>query len=167
MEQPSVDTGRAIAYQRREWWAQRAGWTVMTLLVLAGFLGLLGNSGPMASAELTAPDGSLAIRYNRLEHHHGPGELVIEVSPAFAVDNEIRLWLDGDSVRRMGIEHILPEPASIEVEPNRLIYTFQTGEQAGPYTIAFAYSHNGFWPEKGRLGLVNGETVEFTQFVFP
>lgn len=44
-----LDEGRDIAYQRREWIAQRIGWVTIALLVVAALLGLLGSVGPSAT----------------------------------------------------------------------------------------------------------------------
>jgi hypothetical protein len=160
-------TGRDIEFQDKEWTAQRIGWVLMVLIVLLAAVGLLGNSGPLARAEREAADGSLAVNYFRLDRHHGPGDLSIEVSPEFVQGGEIHLWLDQDFASRLEIMRVMPEPESVEIGPERVVYVFAVGEQGSPLTISFAYEHDGFWLEEGRLGLMNGEAVEFTQFLFP
>ncbi len=167
MDQRTNDAGEAIAYQRREWTAQRVGWTVMALVVLAAVLGLLGNTGPLASARVTASDGSVRLTYSRLEHHHGPSELTVEVAPAFVDEGEVRLWFDSAYVRDLGLETIVPEPDRVEVAPGRIVYVFAVAEPTGPLLIDFSYEHDGFWLQQGQLGIVGAEPVEFRQFVFP
>ena len=167
MEKQKTYTGRDIEFQRKEWRAQRIGWVVMALIVIGAMVGVLGNSGPVARASRTAGDGSFEVHYYRLERHHGPGELSVEVAPEAVQDGEVRLWLDRDFVVRAEIQRVVPEPDRVAIEPDRVIYVFAAGEQPGPLTIAFSYEHDGYWLEQGRLGLVDGETVEFSLFLFP
>lgn len=167
MDKQRVYTGRDIDFQRKEWTVQRIGWAVMLLIVVLAVLGLLGSSGPLARAERETADGSLEVSYLRLDHHHGEGDLTVEVAPEFVENGEIRVWIDRDFASRLAINRVVPEPESVEIEPERVVYIFAVGDQSSPLTVAFAYEHDGFWLEKGRLGLVNGEAVELTQFVFP
>jgi hypothetical protein len=44
-----LQIGIDMAFQRRPWRAQRAGWALVPLVALAGLLGLLG-SGPLSEA---------------------------------------------------------------------------------------------------------------------
>ena len=162
-----LDEGRDIAYQRREWTAQRVGWAVMALLVLAAGIGALGSSGPAATAETGASDGSLRVRYARLERHHAPSRMVIDVAPRFAESGEVRLWLDIGYAQQLSLESIVPEPESVEVEPERVVYVFAAGDASGPLEITFLYEHDGFWWQVAQLGLTDGAPVEFGQFVFP
>jgi hypothetical protein len=162
-----LDEGRDIAYQRREWIAQRIGWVMIALLVVAALLGMLGSVGPFATAHMMASDGSIDIDYTRLERHHAPARIVIEVAPEFAETSEVRLWLDADYVQTTGLQSIVPEPESVELGSERVIYVFAIGEGNGPAEISFAYEHDGLWQQEARLGLVNGATVELNQFIFP
>ena len=163
----AFDEGRDIEYQRREWRAQRIAWVAMAAVVLAAGLGLLGNAGPLASARSEASDNSIRITFDRLVRHHAPSELTIDVAPEFVEEGEIRLWVDVAYMRAIGLESILPEPESVELEPGRVVYVFSASEPDFPLVITFFYEHDGFWSQRGRLGLVNGTPVAFSQFVFP
>lgn len=165
--QRALDTGEDIAYQRREWIAQRIGWFVMTLLVVAALLGLLGSMGPLASAHSEASDGSIGVSYMRLERHHAPARLVVEVAPESAINEEVRLWIDAEYVKTLGLQSIVPEPDSVELGAERITYVFPVGEGDGPMEITFQYEHEGFWRQDIQLGLVDGASVEFYQFIFP
>jgi len=162
-----LDAGVDIDFQRREWTVQRIGWAAMALLVLAALLGLLGSAGPLATAEKTASDGSLAVSYQRLERHHAPGRFTVDVAPAFVEAGEVRLWLDADYVRVLEIQSIVPEPESVELGADRVIYAFTVREGSGSMEITFFYEHDGYWQQDAQLGLTNGVPVTFGQFVFP
>ena len=160
-------TGRSIEFQRKEWRVQRVGWAVMGLIVVLASLGLLGSNGPFAKAEREAADGSLEVSYLRLDRHHAPGELSVEVAPEFALEGEIRLWIEQDFADRLEFTSIVPEPERVEIQADQIVYVFAVGDQSGPLPITYFYEHNGYWREGGRLGLVNGEAIELSQFVFP
>ena len=166
-EQFEAHTGRAIGYQRKEWGAQRIGWILMVALVVAAAAGLLGASGPVATAQVDAPDGSMQVEYLRLDHHLGSGELTVEIAPGFVTDGEVRLWLDRTYVDDLGLERVVPEPDRVELEPERVVYVFNVGAEDGPLTVSFSYRQEGLWRAEAELGLVNGSPVEFSQFVFP
>lgn len=162
-----LDDGEDISYQRREWVAQRIGWSAMALLVVAALLGLLGSMGPLASAYTEAPDESIAVSYMRLERHHAPAWFVVEVAPESVLDGEVRLWLDANYLETLGLQSIVPEPESVELGAERITYVFPVGEGNGPLEIIFQYEHDGFWHQDARLGLVDGASLEFYQFIFP
>ena len=91
MEQRKTDTGQNVEFQEREWTVQRIGWIAMGLVVLAAFIGLLGNSGPLATEKMRASDGTLEVKVNRIEQHHGPGELTVKVGPEHVQGGEVRI----------------------------------------------------------------------------
>ena len=166
-EEHKSHTGRAIEFQRKEWAAQRIGWAVMGLLVLLALAGLLGGGGPLADAEAAAADSSVRVRYLRLDHHLGPGELRVEIAPEFVSAGEVRLWVDRSYIDGLDLESIVPEPDQVQLEPDRVVYVFTVGEGRGPLNVSFSYRHEGYWRDRAELGLVNGEPVEFSQFVLP
>lgn len=166
-EEKVLDDGEDISYQRREWVAQRIGWSAMALLVVAALLGLLGSMGPLASAYTAAPDESVGVSYMRFERHHAPARLVVGVAPESVEGGEVRLWLDADYVESLGLQSIVPEPESVELGAERITYVFPVSEGNGLMEIIFQYEHDGFWHQDARLGLVDGASLEFYQFIFP
>jgi hypothetical protein len=166
-EKQLVNEGRDIAYERREWVAQRVAWVVMLLLVVAAILGLLGSSGLLGMASSTAPDGSIEVIRERVGRYHAPTELIIEVSPGAIEQGEVRVWLDADYADGLTIDSIMPEPESSELEPGRIVYTFPVSEPGAPLRITLHYEHDTYWRSEAEMGLVNGETVSFTHIVLP
>jgi hypothetical protein len=159
-------TGHNIEYQRREWVAQRIGWTAMVLVVLAAFVGLLG-SGPLARTGASTGDGVLSIEYYRIARHHQPRTLSVTVVPDSVQNGEVQVWLDRAYADKFGLENIVPDPDSTDVEPDRVVYTFTTGQGDGPLTVTFFYKHDGFWRQHVRVGLVDGPSLALTQFMLP
>jgi len=163
----TVDRADAIGYQRGEWVAQRIGWGVMTLIVLAAVLGLLGDTGPLARAAAESPDGSLRVEYTRIEHHHSPSILIVTVSPDVVTAGEVRLWIDADYVANLSIDTIIPEPEGVEVGPDRVVYGFTVSEHYAPFEIVFNHEQDGYWWNQGKIGIEGGGVVELRQVVLP
>lgn len=92
---------------------------------------------------------------------------MIEVAPEFLETSEARLWLDAEYVQTIDLQSIVPEPESVELGSERVIYVFAIGEGNRPMGITIGYEHDGLWQQEARLGLANGVTVEFSQFIFP
>ena len=57
--------------QRHHWIAERVGWTVITLVILAALLGLFG-SGWLSEASVGTPEGALRLEYSRFGRFLAP-----------------------------------------------------------------------------------------------
>lgn len=167
MEATRHDRGEDLRYQKAEWKVQRIAWVLMVGLVLAAFLGLLGNSGPIAQASLNSSDGALQLQYTRFAHHHAPTFLEFTVSPTAVQNGEVQIWMDADYARTLSVESIIPEPDSVEVGPERVLYTFKVEAGDAPIAVIFHYQHDGFWWLEGHLGVEGGGSVHIRQFIFP
>jgi hypothetical protein len=153
-----------LNFQRHQLRFERIGWAVMAVLLLAALLGLLGN-GPLSSA--TADDGPLEVRYGRLEHKANTTSFSVSVEPDAATGSEVRVWLEAEWATAFVIESIAPEPESVQVEPDRLLYVFaaQPGEQ--PVEIVFHVQYERWGWLSGEIGLEGGPAVTLSQFVYP
>src|SRR5687768_11416946 len=58
------DSAADAGLQRRVWQGQRVAWGLMTVVVVAGFLGLLG-AGPLGRRSIVTPDGAVRVEYER------------------------------------------------------------------------------------------------------
>lgn len=167
MELTSHDRGEDLGYQETEWKVQRVAWALMLTLVLAALIGALGNRGPISDASIRSSDGAFDLQYNGLPHHHAPATLVFTVSPAMVQDGEVQIWMDAEYARALSIESIIPEPESVDVGSERVLYTFTVESQDAPLDIIFQYQHDGYWWLEGHVGIENGGSVNVRQFIFP
>jgi hypothetical protein len=165
-QQQRAHAGRDIGFQEWEWTIQRVAWVVMTLIIVAAAIGLFGN-GPLAETSRTVGDESVRAHYHRIVRHHQPRTLRVDVAPEAIQGGEVEVWLDSEYAKTFGLQSIIPEPESTSIERDRVVYTFSAGEGDGPLSITFFYENDGFWRQSARLGIVDGATVEFSQFVFP
>lgn len=145
---------------------ERVGWVFAILVLLAALLGLLGP-GPLSKAKAASPDGALSLQYYRLVRYEAPMVLAIEADGKLAKEGELRLWLDRKFLEMIELKHVDPEPASVQIDGERHIYAFKTGEVPGNVKVFFHTEPSKFGKAALRFGVVNGPEVHFKQFYFP
>ena len=173
MEQSASKVGKVgelqvsqdLGFQRRMWRVQRAGWAVFAIAILAAFTGFLGD-GPLASTEARAGD-DLTVSYDRIERHRSPSMLEITVATAAADGGTIELWLDRQYVDALGIERILPQPESVETDDRRISYTFEVDTSRPRAVISFDVLYQALGMQSGGVGISDGASVSYRQFILP
>lgn len=160
-----LEVDQDLVFERRVWVFQRVGWAVMTAAVLAALLGLLGP-GPASSARAGTPDGTLASEYSRFVRASAETRLSVSFGRGAVQGEEVRLWIDRRYLEQASIERVTPEPASVEVGGDRLVYVFSAAAgESGQVTFSLTPRAFGRW--RARIGVEGGPTLAFGQFVFP
>jgi hypothetical protein len=154
-----------MEFQQREWRVQSWAWLAGALLMGSALLGLFG-SGPLSGAEARDAEGRLWIEYERFERYAAPTELRVHIKPAPGADGKARLWLSRDYLDSFRIEHVLPEPESVEAAGDRLVYVFDTVSADGT-AITFQVQPETIGRVRGLVGLDNGAPVQFAQLIYP
>ncbi|HET7584279.1 MAG TPA: hypothetical protein VFK13_05195 [Gemmatimonadaceae bacterium] len=163
----AIDVDQALEGQGRGWRAQRVGWVLMLLIVLAGLLGLAGR-GPLATATAGGGDAALRIEYQRFARHGSPLRLVLHVAPNVAArDSTVRVWIGRRLLQAAEVSDILPTPAATAAGPDGDIYAFRVADPARDATIAFDVQPQAYWSHHASVRLVGRPAVAFTVFVFP
>ena len=155
-----------LAHERLEWRIERVGWIVMALVLLAALVGLLG-SGPLSRATAGEEGSALWVEYNRFERHQAPAMLRVHLGPGAARDGKARLWLNREYVENIELHHIDPEPERVEVEHDRLIYTFNLPDPTRPTAVTYYLEANTYGRMPLRVGLDAGPQLNFSQFYYP
>lgn len=150
-------------FLRRYWQWQRIGWVLAALVLVAALAGLFGG-GPLSRMRHAAPDGTVALQWERFLRVEAPArlELTLRTGPGAAV-----LWLDQDFVRAVRIERITPDPALSEAASDRLLLHYTTIEPGQPWQVAIDFKAQSAGKLAGRTGLVGGSALSFTSFVYP
>ena len=162
----SLEIGQDIDFQRKEWRAQRIGWVVMALAVLAALIGLTGN-GVLARATAGAPADPIRVEYARFDRMQSPSSLQVEVAGEAVTGEQVELWVEWDYLQGVQIERVVPEPESVRGAADDLVYVFAIDEPGQPLTISFDLRHTGFGAKSGRVALPDGPALEFGQLVYP
>lgn len=160
-----LQVAQDLRFQNRMWRVQRVGWVVLAAVVAMAMLGLLGD-GPLSEASAHASD-DLEVRYGWVERHRSPSSLVIWVSTDNAEKGKVEVWLNRDFTDALRIEGVTPEPESVETGASRVTYTFEVDESEGRARISFDVMHQGVGSQQGEVGIAQGPSVSFRQFVLP
>lgn len=151
-----------IEFERKSWRAERVGWVVMTLVIVAALAGLFGN-GPLSRANATS--GNLHVEYERFLRHQARAEVRIA---ARSEGNELRVWISRGYAEGMEIHQIAPEPARVEMHADRLVYVFASDEESGPREVMFRFDVAKPWRLEGEIGVEGSEErVALRHLVYP
>ena len=153
-------------FQRRYWRLQRAGWIALSLVLLAGMLGLFG-SGPLAGATVGAPDSPLRLEYDRFGRIDAPSTLTALVRPSTGRPGEAIVHLDRGFTDSFQIERVQPMPERTEAGPDHSVYAFRVTGPGEPVRVTFRLRPEQIGPQTGRARVDGGSWLTFTQFVFP
>lgn len=153
-------------FQRREWAAERAGWALMGMVVLAGLLGLLGN-GPLSAATERDPSGRLALSYQRFARNLGRTTLALQLAPEAAAAGVARVRFSQAYLRAVQVESVTPEPSSVSVEGGEVVYEFALPPAGQPVGVRMDLRPDRIGLQRGTVGLEGAEPLRFWQFTYP
>lgn len=161
---PQID--QDLKFQRCQWRAQRIGWVLMGLALLAALAGLLGP-GPLSRSVAADASGLLHVEYNRFDRASSPTTLKIRLGPGASRGGSLRLWIDRSFVELVEIKDIQPTPAHVAVDGHRLVYSIEIADPASESAVVVNFEHQRFGRQRAALGLVGGPHVDFKQLVYP
>jgi hypothetical protein len=160
-----IDIDQDLEFQEKEWSAERAGWIVGLVLLLAALAGLFGN-GPLSSA--TRVSGPLQVTWERLCRYNASMDLVVQLANPQVSDEGIQLWIDRAYIETFEIESIVPEPEAMHEEGERLVVTFRAPPSSTSFHAVLQIRPQKAGVFHGRLGQVGGSgEVQLEQVIFP
>lgn len=159
-----------LASERRSWKIERAGWWIMAVLVLLGFLGLWGG-GPLSKRTISTPDGRLNVTYERFARVNCLVEIKVQSAgrpSAAAQSDSLVLTLPNSYLEKTLVRSVLPQPSYESAGPEAVRFHFarNPGTRA---TVVLRLEHLvagpvTAWIESGRPG---ADRVELRQMVYP
>jgi hypothetical protein len=155
-----------LEFERRSRSIERVGWVVIAAVALAALAGLFG-SGPLSRTTLGEPGGPLWIEYARFGRLGAPLALRVHVAPNTGRQTALRLWLSRDYMERVQVDQVTPQPERVEAGSERLTYAFSLAESSRSTTIIFSLKMDHFGRQRGCIGMVDGPTLCFHQFIYP
>jgi hypothetical protein len=152
-----------LAFQQQDWRAQRVGWGLLGLVILAALAGLLGP-GPLSNAVAGGGDRP-EVRYERFVRHGGQTELTIRVATPPA--GPLRISINRDYLDGVLLEQVLPAPASAQTAGDRLVYSFDRLEVPGPVEVKYVLQPMDVGSHEARISAGNGAAALIRQFTYP
>ncbi|HEX3034967.1 MAG TPA: hypothetical protein VHT73_07495 [Thermodesulfobacteriota bacterium] len=154
-----------LGFQRSFWTVERIGWVVVALILIAALLGLFGT-GLFSRTKAGDRGGPLWLEYNRFGRFLSPSTLRVYIGRG-KTEKVARIWFDKNYMKGIQIQQITPEPESVESVSDRLVYTFKLAKPNDPTEVTFHLKLEQIGSLSGKLGLVNGPAIRFTQFIYP
>lgn len=121
-------------WQERMWTAQRIGWVLMALLILAALLGVMGKGGPLASASAHTLAGT--IEYPRIARWQSNERVTVRLPPS--VGGRVEVELSRPFVQLFSIQSIEPDPSEVLATSAGCRFTFDVEQGGGEKLIIFS-----------------------------
>jgi len=155
----SIDINEDLAFQRKEWFAQRIGIAFVGAFVIAALLGLTGVGGPLSHASAGEEGSPLNVEYERFVRRGAKATMKLHFHsdpPGF-----IQFWVSAPYFEDVIVDSVAPVPQTVTVEDSRIVYTIRAGSP--DVTVTVEMEHQTFGRLEGEVGIVGGATVHFTQ----
>ena len=135
-----------------------------TLIIILDLCGLFGR-GPIAKAERHTADGTVDVKYERIERTDSPSILSISFGQSAIQEGKIRLYVSNSLVKPLGTQRVIPAPQETIVGDGGLIYTFPATKPPASVDLALQPSGPGVYDFT--VGVVGAEQVHARIVVVP
>lgn len=155
-----------IKSQERIWKAQRIGRILFAIILLAGIAGVFGN-GPLSNHQVSK--NGLTVQYERIAYRDTDQTMSIRFPLSWAQNGKARIWIDQDSLSRLRLSRIRPEPDNNRLAGSRILFEYNVSEKSkdGLVEIALDFRSESFGSRLVEVGVENGPAVKLTQFYWP
>jgi hypothetical protein len=159
-----VAVGEDLEFQRKWWRFENAAWVVFTLIIILDLAGLFGR-GPIAKAERRTADGTMDVKYERIERTDSPSIMSIEFGPSAIQQGKIQLYVSSSLVKSLGTQRVIPAPQNTVIGEGGLTYTFPATKPPASVDLALQPSGPGIYDFT--VGVVGGQPVHARIVVVP
>jgi hypothetical protein len=159
-----IEVGEDLEFQRKWWRFENFAWILFSLIIVLDLAGLFGR-GPIAKAERRTADGTIDVKYERIERTESPSILTIDFGPSAIHDGKIKLYISESLVKGLGTQRVVPAPLETMIGDGGLTYTFSASKPPASVDLALQPSGPGIY--HFTVGVVNAEPVQARVFVVP
>jgi hypothetical protein len=159
-----VAVGEDLDFQRKWWRFENAALVFFTLIIILDLGGLFGR-GPIAKAERRTADGTVDVKYERIERTDSPSILSISFGQPAIQGGKIRLYVSNSLVKPLGTQRVIPAPQETILGDGGLTYTFPATKPPASVDLALQPSGPGIYDFT--LGVVGAEQVHARIVVVP
>ena len=155
----TLEIDEDLAFQKREWLAQRIGIGLLALFVIAAALGFTGLGGPLNHAEAGERGGPIHVEYERVVRRGAKTSMKLNLRtdpPGF-----IQFWVSAPYLENVVVDGLEPAPQTVTVESERHVYTIRAGST--DVTVTVEVQPQTFGRLEGEAGIVGGPSVRFQQ----
>lgn len=161
----ALDLSDDLSFQRADWRAQRLGWGVMLLLILAAVTGLTGR-GPLG--EKTVGEAGLRVDYDWIMRQEAPGTMRFVIGAPATRDSVVRFWMSNTILNACAPERIAPIPEAVVSDRDRVNVDIRVVPGADSVAVQLDCEPGAWGIHRGSVGLSRGgPTVTVTTVVLP
>jgi hypothetical protein len=152
-------------FHRKQFFAERAGWFGMALLIGWALMGGFGN-GLLSDQRLANDDGNLSIEYQKFARRDAPMEMRLTTATS-APDSELRLHFSREFVEGIQIGQFAPMPTAMKLDSEGIQVTFSIKPDDKPCRIQWEYKPKNIGLLHGNVQVNDQSALSFEQFVYP
>jgi hypothetical protein len=159
-----IAVGEDLTFQRKWWRFENLAWSIFALIIALDLAGLFGR-GPIAKAERQSADGTIDVKYERIERTDSPSILAINFGPSAIQNGKINLYVSESLVKELGTQRVIPAPESTVVGNAGLTYTFAASRVPATVDLALEPAAPGAY--EFTIGVVGARPIQAKVFVVP
>jgi hypothetical protein len=159
-----VAVGEDLEFQRKWWRFENAAWIALTLIIILDLTGLFGR-GPLAKTQLHAMDGTVDVKYERIERTGSQSIMTIRFGPSAIKDGKVQLYIDNSLIKRLGTERVIPAPQQTVIGEGGLTYSFPASKPPASVDLALEPPGPGIFDFT--IGVAGAQRVHAKVVVFP
>jgi hypothetical protein len=159
-----VAVGEDLEFQRKWWRFENAAWVIFTLIIVLDVSGLFGR-GPLAKAQRRTADGTIDVKYERIERTDSPSIMTIQFGPSAIQDGKIHLYISNSLVKALGTQRVIPAPQDSLIGEGGLTYTFSASKPPASVDLALQPAGPGLFDFT--IGVVGADRVHARVVVVP
>jgi hypothetical protein len=159
-----VAVGEDLDFQRKWWRFENFIWMLFTVIIVLDLAGLFGR-GPIAKAERRSADGTIDVKYERIERTDSPSMLEIHFAQSAINNGKINIYVSESLVKELGAQRVIPAPRESAVGYGGLTYTFAATR--APATVSLALEPAGPGIYDFTIGVVGAQPVHAQVVVVP
>jgi hypothetical protein len=140
----------------------------MLVVVAAALVGLFGR-GPLSHRTHQSDDGRLAVDFEPIARYGTSTQITLHLSPdaqGAGKSGTARVFMNSALIEPMGLQQVIPEPASSAAVAGGTALVFNVPEEKSPVAVRFVVKPNNVGPIRleARQG---GSRLGWTQIVLP
>jgi hypothetical protein len=135
-----VAVGEDLEFQRKWWKFENGVWIVFTLILILDLAGVFGR-GWLAKKERRAADGSIDLRYERIERANTPSILTINFGDSAFRNGQVALFVSNSLVKELAAQRVVPAPQATIIGDDGLTFIFPAS--ATPASVEIALEPTG------------------------
>lgn len=161
----TLELDEHLRFQKKMWVLERAAWILLTIVLLAAFLGFMGGYGFFN--QRVAANQNVGVTYRPFLRRVAPTDVTVRLKDLQG--GTAQLSVAQDYLNHFQVQQIMPQPTSATSDTQALYYEFTVPDGATAMIITFSLltTPDTYGTIQGTIGQKGLPAVNFNQFVYP